>query len=455
MEKGQKGIITIDSVASGGDGVGRIDGMAVFVPHVCRGDVAEVTIYKVKSGCAYGTVTKFLKLSPYRRKDFCDVADCCGGCDFAHMDYEEQLRVKRQIVVDALMRIGGFVNVNVGDILAAPRPERYRNKMVFPFDRNEEGKIMGGFYAPGSHTLVPLTDCRQGDEAVSRWLAAAVAYLEETHTTLYNEHTHRGAARRLFIRLAEGTREAMVVLSANTKKLKQPELLVEKLLAVDTTYQLKSIMLNIHTEADNLLLGPKNKVLFGQDYIEDVLGELRFSIAAHSFYQINASQTERLYQTALSLAEVSDKDTVLDLYCGIGTISLFAARQAAQVFGVEIVPQAIENAKENARRNGIDNAEFILGSAETIAPQLAKCGVSPSIVFLDPPRKGADEATLDAVIAMHPEKIVYVSCNPATLARDAKYLYAQGYQLKEAIPADMFPNTSHVETVVLLQRQNT
>lgn len=453
MQKGDRAVVTIEAVAAGGDGVGRIDGMAVFVPRTCRGDQVEIVLNRVKSGCAYGTVTKLLQPSPYRRADFCMSSDSCGGCDFAHMAYGEQLTVKKQIVVDALERIGGFSGVHVGETLAAPRAERYRNKMVFPLGRDAAGQIAGGFFAPGSHKLVPLADCRQGDRAASLWLAAAVDYLQETNTTLYDEKTGRGAARRLFVRLAEGTKEAMVVLAANTKKLKQPELLTEKLLAVKTDYQLKSIMLNIHTRPDNLLLGPKNKVLFGRDYIEDSLGGLRFSVAAHSFYQINAPQTEVLYDTALSMAELSGTETVLDLYCGIGTISLFAARRAARVIGVEIVPQAIENAKENALRNHITNVDFLLGSAETVAPRLAETDAAPSVVFLDPPRKGADVAALNAVVRMNPEKIVYVSCNPATLARDAKLLCAQGYHLRKATPADMFPNTSHVETVVLIQRK--
>ncbi len=452
LEVGKTFIVTIDAIATGGDGVGRLEGMAVFVPQTCRGDRVEIVLNKVKSGCAFGTVKKILEPSPYRRTDFCVNCDSCGGCDFAHMTYSEQLAVKKQIVADALTHIGGFHDVPIEETMMAPRPERYRNKMVFPLGRNSDGKPVGGFFAPASHTLVPLSDCRQGDRAVSLWLSAALSYLEETHTTIYDENSRRGAARRLFVRLAEGTKEAMIVLTANAKKIKQPELFVEKLLAVKMDYTIKSIVLNVHTEPNNLLLGPKNKVLYGQEYIEDVLGGLCFSISPHSFYQINAMQTENLYNTALALADLSGKETVLDLYCGIGTISLFAARKAAKVIGVEIVPQAIQNAKENANRNGITNAEFLLGSAEEIAPRLAAEGKTPDVIFLDPPRKGADSAALSAIVQMNPEKIVYISCNPATLARDARYLCEHGYTLKKAIPADMFPNTSHVETVALLTR---
>lgn len=454
LEAGKKAVITIDAIATGGDGVGRLNGMAVFVPHTCRGDKAEIVLNKVKSGCAYGTATKILEPSPYRRADFCASSGACGGCDLAHMDYEEQLFVKGQIVKDALERIGGFKDIPVRETLRSPRPERYRNKMVFPLGRNAEGKALGGFFAPASHTLVPLTDCRQGHRDAGLWLGATLEYLEETHTTVYDENSRRGAARRLFVRLAEGSKEAMVVLTANAKKIKQPELFVEKILAAKTEYTVKSIVLNVHTEPNNLLLGSKNKVLYGTETIEDVLGGLCFSISPHSFYQINAPQTENLYNTALSLAGLSGTETVLDLYCGIGTISLFAARKAGHVIGVEIVPQAIENAKENAKRNGIKNAEFILGSAEEIAPKLANEGKAPQVVFVDPPRKGCDEAALSAILKMNPKKIVYVSCNPATLARDAKRLCQKGYTLQEAVPTDMFPNTSHVEAVVLLQRDN-
>ncbi|MBR5236937.1 MAG: 23S rRNA (uracil(1939)-C(5))-methyltransferase RlmD [Clostridia bacterium] len=452
IKQGMKATITIDSIAAGGDGVGRIDGMAVFVPNTCRGDEAEIVLNKVKSGCAYGTVTKILQPSSCRRADFCALSGACGGCDFAHMTYSEQLLVKHQIVQDALTRIGGFKDVSLSDTLPAPRPERYRNKMVFPFGRDEAGYVRGGFFAQNSHTLVPLDDCRQGDEAVSRYLFAVVEYLEETRTTLYDEKTGRGAARRLFVRLAEGTKEAMVVLVANTKKLKEPQVLIDKLLAVESDYEIKSIMLNIHTKPNNLVLGEQNKVLYGKDTISDVLCGLTFSIGAHSFYQINSPQTERLYNTALDMAELCGNETILDLYCGIGTISLFAAKRAKKVIGVEIVRQAIENAKENAAKNGIINTEFMLGSAESIAPKLAQTGLSPSVVVLDPPRKGAEASALDAIIKMNPEKVVYVSCNPATLARDAKYLCAHGYHLKKATPVDMFPNTSHVECCVLLCR---
>ncbi|MBE7034717.1 MAG: 23S rRNA (uracil(1939)-C(5))-methyltransferase RlmD [Ruminococcaceae bacterium] len=452
MEKGARALVTIESVAAGGSGVCHVDGMTVFVPQTCPEDQAEIRIDRVKSGCAFGTVTKLLEASPFRRIDFCPVSDRCGGCDLAHISYEKQLTIKRQIVVDALERIGGFTDAPVCETLASPRSMRYRNKMVFPFGRDADGALAGGFYAPSSHSLVPLTDCKQGDETVSRYLAAAIEYLQETGTSLYDELTHRGAARRLFVRLAEGTKEAMVVMTANAKKLKQPELLVEKLLSVPSPYTLTSILFNRHTKADNLLLGKENKVLYGRDYIEDILGGLRFRIAAHSFYQINAPQTENLYNTALSLADLSGHETVLDLYCGIGTISLFAAGQAKRVIGVEIVPSAIENAKENAMRNNIKNAEFILGSAETIAPQLAEKGIRPDVICIDPPRKGADAMALDAIIKMAPEKVVYVSCNPATLARDAKYLCANGYSLIKSIPTDMFPNTSHIECCALLCR---
>ncbi|MBE7021892.1 MAG: 23S rRNA (uracil(1939)-C(5))-methyltransferase RlmD [Ruminococcaceae bacterium] len=455
MEIGQKIELTITDVAAGGDGVGRYDGMAVFVPHTCRGERVLVRLVRITSACAYGTLCSVIEPSPERRVDFCAAAGLCGGCDFAHMAYTEQLAVKQKIVADALTRIGGFSDVPVAETLAAPRPERYRNKMVFPLGTDARGQAIGGFYAPGSHHLVPLSDCRQGDRAAALWLSEILSFLNETKTSVYDEKTRRGLARRVFVRLAEGTREAMVVLTATSAKLRETEKLVERLLAVPTGYTLKSIILNIHKEPDNLLLGKKNLVLYGRDYIIDTLGDLRFHISPHSFYQINAPQTSILYETALSLAGLSGKETILDLYCGIGTISLFAAKKAARVIGVEVVPQAIEDARENARRNRITNAEFIVGRAEEVAPRLAEQNERLSVVFLDPPRKGADRKAIEAILQMAPKKIVYISCNPATLARDAKILAEGGYKVEQAIPADMFPNTSHVETVVLLQRQNT
>lgn len=452
MQPKDKYIMTIDSIAVGGDGVGHIDGMTVFVPQTCRGDRVEIELTRVKSGFAYGRVTTLLTPSPHRRNGFCPTSEHCGGCNFAHMAYSEQLAVKQQLVTDSLQRIGGFGDFCAESTLAAPRPERYRNKMVFPLGYDDAGCIAGGFYAPGSHRLVPLSDCRQGDHAAALWLAATVNFLQSQHISVYNEATHRGLARRLFIRLAEGTREAMAVLTINGKSLKNAEAWVDALCAVKTDYRLKSILLNTHTEPNNLLLGKTNRVLYGTETIEDTLDGLRFSVSPHSFYQINAPQTERLYHTALSLANLTGNETVLDLYCGIGTISLFAARHAAHVTGVEIVPQAIINARENALRNHIDNVDFICGSAESVAPQLIQKGAAPDVVFLDPPRKGAEGVALDAVLQMAPQKIVYISCNPSTLARDAKHLAQGGYYLRRAIPADMFPNTSHVECVVLMSR---
>ena len=449
MQAGDQAVVTIASIAAGGDGVARLDGMAVFVPGTCPGERVEIELVRVKSGCAYGRLLRILEPSPCRRYDFCEAAGRCGGCDFAHMTYSEQLVAKRQIVVDALQRIGGFRDIEVAETLGAERPERYRNKMVFPLGKIGKGKIAGGFYAPGSHQLVPLSDCRQGDSAASAWLKETVSFLEEQHISVYDEALHRGVARRLFVRLAEGTKEAMVVLTVNGDMLRNSEELVRRLLAVKTSYRLKSILLNIHKEPNNLLLGKQNKVLYGREYIEDVLGGLSFRISAHSFYQINSPQTQVLYQTALDLAELSGGETVLDLYCGIGTISLFAASRAGRVIGVEVVSQAIQNAKENAERNGIDSAEFLLGKAEELAPQLTH--EKPSVVFLDPPRKGAEQSALDAIITMAPPRVVYVSCNPATLARDARYLCEHGYQLTKAIPVDMFPNTSHIEAVAQLQ----
>lgn len=450
MQTGDKAVITITGIAAGGDGVGRIDGAVVFVPGTCRGDVAEIRIEYVKSGCFYGRVLRFLEASSHHRTGFCKKCDVCGGCNFAHMDYSEQLLVKKQIVEDAIHRIGGFRDFVVEKTLFAPKNERYRNKMVFPLGVDKKGRAVGGFYAPGSHDLVPLSDCRQGDSAASGWLSAAVKFLNDFDISVYHEKTGKGLARRLFVRLAEATREAMVVLTINGNSLPHADELVNRLLAVKTDYKLTSVMLNIHKEANNLLLGSTNKLLFGRDYIEDILGGYSFRISAHSFYQVNSPQTERLYQTALDLAELSGNETVLDLYCGIGTISLFAARKAGRVIGVEVVPQAIENAKENAERNGVLNTEFILGKAEEVAPKLKK--EKPAVVFLDPPRKGADKKALEAIITMAPEKIVYISCNPATLARDLKFLCGEGYQLKTVIPVDMFPNTAHVETVVLLTK---
>ena len=446
----------IVSTSSSGEGIARIDDMAVFVEGAAEGDLCQIQITKVKPRYAFARLVGVSEPSDARIKPPCAVYEKCGGCQLLHISYEKQLELKGRFVRDALERLGhlDLSDAEFFDTLGMENPSRYRNKMVFPIGKKADGRITGGFYAAKSHNIIALSDCFLGDKFASDCLAAVIRYIKESKVEPYDEKTHKGAIRRLFVRTGERSGEAMAVISANAKELPDEKKLINALLGVKSDkFKLTSIILNINTEKNNLVLGDKNRTLYGNATISDTLCGLKFDISPNSFYQVNPVQTERLYQTAVDFAELSGSETALDLYCGIGTISLCAAKKAARVIGAEIVPQAIVNAKENAKRNNIKNAEFYTGSAEDISEKLLAEGFGPDVVFLDPPRKGSDEKTLDAILSMAPEKIVYISCNPATLARDLAHLTAGGYALKKVQPVDMFPHTTHVETVVMLKKQ--
>lgn len=357
-------------------------------------------------------------------------------------EYGFQLEFKKNIVKDALLRIGKIDTRP--DIIGMDEPARYRNKMVFPFAPNGDW----GFYRQRSHDVIPLKDCLLGESLNAKIMDAISHHIKKHKIPVYDEATHKGIMRRAFIRTTEA--ETMVVISANAKSIPKADELIEKLTAISP--KISSIILNINKKQTNLVLGDKNVTLWGKDVLSATLCDLLYEVSPHSFFQVNPKQTEKLYKEAIEFADISKEDTVLDIYCGIGTISLTAAKKAKSVIGVEIVPEAIEDAKKNAKRNGIDNAEFYCSAAEDMVPELLKNGTNPDIVILDPPRKGSDEKTLSAIISAKPERIVYVSCNPATLARDAKFLTENGYTVKKVTAVDMFPHTVHVESVMLLCR---
>lgn len=361
-----------------------------------------------------------------------------------NMTYKAQCEFKRQLVYDALKRIGG-IDTEV-EFVGAKEPLRYRNKMVFPFSENGEW----GFYKGGSHEVVPLKDCPLGDILNAKVLNTVQNFFKKEHISCYNEKNHSGVLRRVFTRVSAETGEVMVVISVNADEIRNSDRLVEELSSVSP--RIVSIILNINKKRTNLVLGDRNITLWGKDTISDNLLGFSYEISPHSFFQINHAQTELLYNKALEYANLDETKTVFDLYCGIGTISLSAARLAKKVIGVEIVPQAIENARKNAKKNRIDNAEFFCAAAEDITPKLIKEGIKPDTVILDPPRKGSDEKTLGAIVSAKPERIVYVSCNPATLARDVRFLTDNGYKLTNATAFDLFPQTSHIETVCKMTR---
>lgn len=355
------------------------------------------------------------------------------------IEYNAQLEFKKNIVRDALLRLGKIDLVP--DIIGMESPERYRNKMVFPFAPDGSW----GFYRQRSHDVIPLNDCLLGSNLNTRIMNVISDHIKKYNISVYDETAHKGIMRRAFLRTTEN--EVMVVVSANSDSIPKADELIKNITAVSP--KISSIILNINKKRTNLVLGDKNVTLWGKDVLSASLCGLSYEISPHSFFQVNPVQTEKLYNKAIELADITENDTVLDIYCGIGTISLTAAKKAKSVIGVEIVPEAIENAKENAKRNGIENAEFYCSAAEDIVPTLLKDDVSPDIVILDPPRKGSDEKTLSAIVSAKPKRIVYVSCNPATLARDAQFLTENGYTAKSVTAVDMFPHTVHVESVML------
>lgn len=437
--------LNIEAQGTNGEGIARVDGFALFIEGAVAGDTILAKVTKLNKSYGFASLIRVITPSPDRTLPECPAFSLCGGCQLMHMRYDAQCRFKQQLVKDALQRIGG-IDCAV-DFVPAENPFRYRNKMVFPFSANG----CWGFYKGGSHEVIPLKDCPLGDILNTQILNCVRDFCREENIPAYNESTHTGILRRVFTRVSAETGEIMAVISVNADSIAHREKLVFNLRAISP--RITSIILNINKKRTNLVLGDKNITLFGKDTLTDTLLSLEYEISPHSFFQINHAQTERLYQKALEYADLDNTKTVFDLYCGIGTISLSAARLAKKVIGVEIVPDAIKNAKENARKNGIANAEFYCAAAEDITPELISRGIKPDTVILDPPRKGSDEKTLGAILSSKPEKVVYVSCNPATLARDLKFLAANGYTVKKATAFDLFPQTAHVESVVLLTKE--
>ena len=446
--------LNIEKTAADGRGIGHIDGKICFVAGTLEGETVDAKIYSVHNSYCTAEAINIISPSPFRQSGYCPTADACGGCPLSHIKYEKQLDIKRQHVVDTLTRIGGIENAEIitEATVGMETPEKYRNKMVFPVGM-KDGCAIGGFYAPRSHDVVALSSCRVGEDVATTALSIVLDFMNEYKIPAYDERTHRGFIRRVFVRTGYHSRDLMVVISTYNEKIRNLEKLTEKLKNTDFgTYNLKSVVLNVNSAKNNLVLGNRNITLWGQDTICDSILGLSFTISPHSFFQVNPVQTERLYAKALELAEIDDTKTVLDIYCGIGTISLCAAKSAKKVIGVEIVDAAIVDAKKNAKANNLNNTEFYCGAAEDIVPNLIEKGSRPDVIIIDPPRKGSDEKTLSAILTAAPERIVYVSCNPATLARDAKFLTEGGYTMTSATPVDMFPNTEHIECVSKFER---
>lgn len=445
LEKGSVYTAVIDGYSSEGLGIARVNGAVVFVPHAVRGEEIDLRITKVmKTSCA-GEIVKIHNPSPERMEPECPYAGKCGGCAYRHLTYPEELWAKRQRVQDALTRIGGL-DLTVEEILGAKNPEHYRNKSQYPV--GADGSI--GFFQARTHKVVTIRRCLIQTEAADRTAQAVGEWMRRYKISAYDETTGKGLVRHVCVRVnRKGESLCCVVVNGN-KVPREPELAAYVTTAVPHTV---GVLLNSNTRRGNVVLGDKYRTLFGRNYLMDTLCGLEFKLSMPSFYQVNRDQAEVLYGKALEFAGLTGNETVLDLYCGIGTITLCLAKAAKRVIGAEIVPPAIRDAKENALRNHIENAEFFCGDAADIAAKLESDGLRPDVVTVDPPRKGLAPEVIASVAAMGPEKVVYVSCDPATLGRDVKIFREFGYEAKRAAAVDMFPGTAHVETVVLLSRE--
>lgn len=442
--------LEIRSVSSQGSGVGRHQGMAVFVPGAAPGDRLRVRIVKVLSSYCYGIIDAVEAPGPGRIEPACPVCRRCGGCALQHLSYEAELREKERWVADALARIGR-VSPPIRPILPSPLEAGYRNKAQYPLGLGPDGRAVGGFYAPRSHTLVPYGGCRLQPPFFGDILEAVCRYIDRSGQRPYDEAAGRGLFRHLYLRWGEASGQVMVCLVVNGRRIPEPRLLVSMVLSACPG--VTSILVNTNTAATNVILGQETRVLFGAPAIRDTLRGVEVELSPLSFYQVNRQGAELLYRQAEEMAALTPEDVLLDLYCGAGTIGLSMARRVKRLIGVEVVESAVRDARQNALQNGIGNARFLCADAGQAARQLAEEGLLPTVAVLDPPRKGCDPAALAAVARMAPRRVVMVSCNPATLARDLQILARAGYAVRAAQPVDMFPRTAHVECVALAERE--
>ena len=446
LQQGQLHTATVEGYSSEGLGIVRLEGAVVFVPGVVRGERIELRITKVMKTCAAGEAVKLLKRSPERVQPECPHYGDCGGCGFQHLSYPEELWAKRRRVQDALTRLGG-TSVEVGEILGAKDPTHYRNKSQYPVGPGGET----GFYRARSHRIVPVERCLIQPEVSDKTAKAVGDWMRKYGIPAYDESTGKGLVRHVYVRV-NGRGESLCCVVINGKQTpREPELAAYICAAAPHTV---GVVLNVNTRRSNVILGERYRTVWGQNFLLDTLCGLEFKLSVPSFYQVNRAQAEVLYGKALEYAALTGEETVLDLYCGTGTITLCLARAAGRAIGAEIVPAAVRDAEENALRNGIKNAEFLCGDAAAVASRMERDGLRPDVITVDPPRKGLAAEVIGSIAQMSPERVVYISCDPATLGRDVKIFGGFGYRAERACAVDMFPGTAHVETVVLLQRGN-
>lgn len=442
--------IEIVDIGHKGEAIGKYEGFTVFVDGALKGDIVRAKISKAKKNYAVGELIEIIQPSPDRVEPRCALTGICGGCTMMNLDYKKQLELKQSIILENLIRIGKQETPNLKPIIGMDDPYHYRNKAQFPVGLDEHGEIEIGFYKKRSHDIIAFDECHIQHPSNTKILDIIKNFVKENHISVYDETTAKGALRKIVTRVAYKTGEIMVVLVTSDAKNYGFDKLAQQLHQEDPN--IKSVIQNINDSRGNAVLGKENKVVFGKEYIVDYLHDFRFEISPHSFYQVNPVQTDVMYSKALEYADLTGNEIVFDLYCGIGTISLFLSQKAKKVYGIEIVPQAIEDAKRNARINAVDNTEFIVGKAEIEVPELYKRGIRADVVVVDPPRKGIEEVVLQTIADMKVPRIVYVSCNPSTMARDIDILTQLGYEMKECTGIDNFCHSMHVECIALLQR---
>lgn len=465
IKKNDKVTVRIEDIGSNGEGIGKIDGYTLFIKDAVIGDVVEAKIMKAKKNYAYARLVRVVTPSEFRVENpVCPIARSCGGCQIQEMEYDRQLVFKEDKIRENLVRIGGIpeevISRAMEPIVGMEKPFAYRNKAQFPIGTDRDGKIVAGFYAGRTHTIIPNTRCALGVEVNERILRCVIDFMEEYRISAYNEEKHCGLVRHVLIRYGFRTKEIMVCLVINGKEIPMGEALAGRLAKIEG---MTSVTYSVNRERTNVIMGREIGLLWGQMYITDVIGEVKYQISPLSFYQVNPVQTEKLYGLAMEYAQLTGEETVWDLYCGIGTISLFLAKRAKQVYGVEIVPQAVRDARNNAKVNGITNVEFFEGKSEEVLPEFGRRYEEENggrkyhadVVVVDPPRKGCEEGLLRTIVEIGAEKVVYVSCDSATLARDLRFLCGEGYEVERVRGVDQFPHTVHVETVCLLSNRKS